>query len=81
MLLVGRSHAASMHLLHFQKPEISPSKDHALSLPFSPLLSASPSALPSYQDAALPDDCPFPVWRHSLPSLCPLQLQSGQQFI
>ena len=35
------------------------------SLLLFPPLSASPSALPSYQDAALSDDYPFPVWRRS----------------
>ena len=35
------------------------------SLLLFPPLSASPSPLPSYQDAALSDDYPFPVWRRS----------------
>ena len=42
-----------------------PQRTTHFSLLFFPLLSASPGALPSYQDAALSDDYPFPVWRRS----------------
>ena len=55
MLLLGWSHAASTHPLHL----------HTFLFSFLPLLSASPGALPSYQDAVLSDNYPFPVWRRS----------------
>ena len=38
---------------------------HTFLFSFLPLLSASPGALPSYQDAVLSDNYPFPVWRQS----------------
>ena len=42
-----------------------PLKEPHFSLLFFHLLSASPSALPSYQDATLSNGYPFPVWRWS----------------
>ena len=54
------------HHIHciYISPNLSPLNNHTLSLPFSLSHPASPSALPPFQDAALPNDCPFPTWHH-----------------
>ena len=49
----------------YKSPTSPPQRTTHFSLLFFPLLSASPSALPSYQDATLSNGYPFPVWRWS----------------